>query len=81
MITCPDCSRPCSELAQVCPNCGRPLSRGSLLTKNLGFGAVVYTVMLVSGMILVGAFDVAGLGWLLIVMGGLLLIARLRFSK
>jgi hypothetical protein len=32
-------------------------------------------------MILVGAFDVLGLGWLLIVMGGLLLLVRLATAK
>lgn len=82
MMTCPNCSRPCSDLAESCPNCGHPLRRRSLLTKNLGFGGAVYAVVLVAGILILGTSDsYRGLGVLLTVSGGLLILARLATAK
>jgi hypothetical protein len=54
------------------------LNSASLLTKNLGFGAVVYTVMLVIGMLVLSLSDsYRGLGILLVLLGGMLLLARI----
>lgn len=81
MIACPACSRRCSDQAESCPGCGQPLRRGSVLTKNLGFGGVVYTLMIVLGMVLVSVFEHITVGVLLIITGGLLILARVATAR
>ena len=77
LVKCPDCSTECSDLAPACPKCGRPLpGQKSVLTKDIGFGGAIYTLMLFGGVVLA----IAGnpLGWILAIAGGLLLFARLK---
>ena len=76
LISCPDCNAECSDQAKTCPKCGRPIIKEkSIATKNLGFGGFLFTLILIAGVVL--AVQGSTLGWLLIIMGGLLLLARL----
>lgn len=79
LIHCPDCTTEVSDKAPVCPRCGCPLSaQKSLLTKDLGMGGLIYTLIIGLGLLLFIADISKTGGVLLIVSGGILLFVRTK---
>jgi len=77
LVNCPDCYTECSDMAPACPKCGRPLGgQKSVVTKDIGFGGAIYTLMLIGGVVI--AFSGSSFGWILAGAGALLLFARLK---
>lgn len=77
LLKCPDCNNECSDKASTCPKCGRPLEKQrSLITQDIGFGGVIYSLILIIGVVFgfKGYFE----GWLLVAIGGVLLLVRLK---
>jgi hypothetical protein len=77
LVKCPDCGTECSDQANACPKCGRPLGgQKSLLTKSIGCGGFIYAMMLIIGLLLGIQGNPAG--WLLVLIGAVLLFVRLK---
>lgn len=77
LVKCPDCNSECSDMSPACPKCGRPLGgQKSFITKDIGFGGVIYTLMLIGGV--VAAFQGHLAGWVFAAAGAILLFVRLR---
>jgi hypothetical protein len=77
LIACPDCKKECSSEALSCPNCGKPFRQTSLMTKNLGTVAGIYSLILGIGIILALFDNTFFIGAFLAIAGGLLLTVRI----
>lgn len=78
LIACPACGNMVSKAASQCPSCAHPLQEKSYMTKDLGFGGFVYSVIIGIGimMLIVGWARWAGL--LITIIGSAFLILRMR---
>ena len=77
LIACADCGNECSDQAATCPNCGRPVGEPqSLVTKDLGFGGALYALIALAGLLLMLSGNLGG--FLFVLIGGILLAARLK---
>lgn len=79
LTTCPDCKKDCSTEAASCPNCGKPLQQKSYMTKDLGAGGCIYSLLLGLGIVLALINVARPLGILLAIASGVLLLVRLKF--
>jgi len=77
LITCPDCKKEYSSDALSCPNCGKPFRQTSLMTKDLGAVAGIYSLILGIGIILALFDNTFFIGVFLAIAGGLLLTIRI----
>lgn len=80
LVTCPDCSQPCSEMAPACPHCGRPLAATVIeqtaksIKKAKIIGGLIFAVGLLVALVSVNASVV-----LMII--GLLLYVSASFQR
>ncbi|STX51572.1 Uncharacterised protein [Legionella busanensis] len=76
LTNCVDCKKEISTNAENCPNCGAPLKSKSLISKNLGFGSLIDSVIILLGLILIFTGKILGL--ILILIGVILLLFRIK---
>ncbi len=50
LLACPACKNDVSKAAIQCPSCGHPMSQKSYLTKDIGIGGFVYTLIALIGL-------------------------------
>ena len=75
---CPACSKMVSKAAFQCPQCGHPLQEKSYLTKDLGFGGMIYSLTIGIGLIMFIIDSGRWTGLIMMIIGCVFLAARMR---